>query len=319
MSMLPTPAQLEEQARMEQAYGLLGMNQSRNVAPPVAPPTAPPAAQTPASAETANLDRLNQLMTGGRSDYIRSLGTLDKIGLIGSIFKNINRPDAPDPVQARRQQEIAGIQGRLQVEQLRAAALERQQLTTATEQFALTLPEEQRTAFLGLPLEQRATRMDTEAFRQRQVTRTFINAQGATINQYLDGTSGPAGFDLPPETSIETFDINGDGVSERVPINTRTREPMTNADGTPKFFPLGMTPTDIAADLDRDASRAISLIAATRPPAAREPRERGRPGLIYNRAGDQVVAEWDPVTRKFYAPGTNTEIQQGVQTGYSAG
>lgn len=266
MSIRPTPAQLEEQARMEQAYGLLGMNQSAPA--PTAAPAAPPAAAPAVSAEMSNLDRLNQLMTGGRSDYIRSLGTLDKIGLIGSVFKNINRPDAADPVQARRQQEIAGLQGRLQVEQLRAAALERQQQAAAAQQFAVTLPEAQRTAFLALAPEQQVARMETEAFKQRQVMRTVIDAEGQTINQYLDGTTGPAGFDLPPETSIETFDINGDGVNERVPVNTRTREPMTNADGTPKFFPLGMTPAEIANDLDRDASRAIQQQVANRPPSS---------------------------------------------------
>lgn len=138
---------------MEQMYGLLGMNQSRNAASPVAQPVAQPVARPaaqPVSAEMSNLDRLNQLMSGSRSDFIRGLGTWDKVGLAGRALQNFGRPDAADPVQAMRQEQLQALQGRMQVEQLRAAAAQRQQQANAMNAFVETLPEEQRALFPGL-------------------------------------------------------------------------------------------------------------------------------------------------------------------------
>jgi hypothetical protein len=294
----------------------------RTMAAPAAP--APAATQGPDS-----LAEMTRLLSG---DLSGSLSSGDKLLALSGLLRSATRSGrragiTPQQVIGQlQQQKVAEVQNRLQVEQLRMAEAQRRQQITDTVEFAKTLPESKQKAFLALPVEKRVERMDTEAFRQQQWVGTFVDDKGKTRNRYLDGTTELADYSLPSETIIETYDVNGDGVNERVVLDKITKLPMQKADGTTMFYPLGMSPAEIAADIDRDLSRSVTIrgqnISAARGGGGGGGggKSRNVPREIFNSLGQRVLAEFDPVTRKDYVPGTNTVVQRGVTpaTGWSA-
>ena len=231
---------------------------------PAQQPMAQPMAQAP---QPSALEALNRALTG---DLSSSLTGGDRLLALAALMRSATRSGqraglTPQQVIGDiRQQQVQQAQARLQLEQLRAAEAQRQQQIAAARQFAETLPEEQRQAFIGLPLEQQMSRMETEAFRQRQWVGTFVDDQGRTRNRYLDGTSELADYSLPPDLEIDTYDANGDGVAERVVLNKVTREIIETR-------PLGETPNQIAAGLR--ATRGLDI----REREANRPRGDGSP------------------------------------------
>jgi hypothetical protein len=305
---------------MEQMYGLLGMNQSRNVAPSVTPsvaqPVARPAAQ-PVSAEMSNLDRLNQLMSGSRSDFIRGLGTWEKVGLAGRALQNFGRPDAADPVQALRQEQLQGLQGRLQVEQLRAAALQRQQQAAAAQQFAVTLPEAQRTAFLALAPEQQVARMETEAFKQRQVfQRDRDPATGNVRLTYGNGDVEVTDQPMPANGEWQAQEINGR--QEQVWMDKDTGRPLLDASGQMITRFEGMNASQRATLNVSEANLALARQKFARGDGSPSSGggggggRRNAPAEITDASGNRVVAQWDPQSQQYYLAGTNQVVNRGV-------
>lgn len=207
-------------------------------------------------------------------DLSGSLSTGDKLLALSGLLRSATRSGrraglTPQQVIGDLQQrKLAELQGRMQVEQLRTAEAQRQQQIASTIAFAETLPEDQREAFLGLPLEQRLSRMEQEAFRQRQWVGTFVDAQGRTLNRFLDGRTELAGYDLPPELEIDTYDHDGDNVASRVTRNKVTGEII-------RVDPLGRTPAEIADDVRAQEGLAIRRQEANRPRSAgRTPQPR---------------------------------------------
>ena len=231
-------------------------------AQPMQQPMAPqaPAPQQPQGPDS--LAQLTQLLGG---DLSGSLSSGDKLLALSGLLRSATRSGRRAGITPQQvigdiqKQKVAEVQNRLAVEQLRVAEAQRRQQITDTVEFAKTLPESKQKAFLALPVEKRVERMDTEAFRQQQWVGTFVDDKGKTRNRYLDGTTELADYSLPSETIIETYDVNGDGVNERVVLDKITKLPMQKADGTTMFYPLGMSPAEIAADIDRDLSRAVTI------------------------------------------------------------
>ena len=276
---------------------------------------APAATQGPDS-----LAQLTQLLSGNLSG---SLSSGDKLLALSGLLRSATRSGrraglTPQQVIGDIQkQKVAEVQNRLAVEQLRVAEAQRRQQITDTVEFAKTLPESKQKAFLALPVEKRVERMDTEAFRQQQWVGTFVDDKGKTRNRYLDGTTELADYSLPSETIIETYDVNGDGVNERVVLDKITKLPMQKADGTTMFYPLGMSPAEIAADIDRDLSRAVTIRGQNLSNAGGGGgggggRKRNAPAEIFDTSGNRVLAEFDSGSRQYFVPGTNTVVQRGV-------
>jgi hypothetical protein len=81
------------------------------------------------------------------------------------------------------------------------------------------------------------------------------------------------------------------------------------------FYPLGMSPAEIAADIDRDLSRAVTIRGQNISAAGGGGgggRKRNAPAEIYDTSGNRVLAEFDPDSRQYYVHGTNTVVQRGV-------
>lgn len=285
------------------------------------PVMAPPAAGMPA-ADTEQANRLAEMTRLLGGDLSGSLTSGDKLLALSGLLRSATRSGrraglSPEKVIGDiRQQKLAELQSRLTVEQMRAQMAQRQQQVADTVEYAKTLPEDKRKAFLALPVEKRVERMETEEFRQRQWVGTFVDDQGRTLNRFLDGTTEVAEYKLPPETTIETYDVNGDGVNERVVLDKITRLPLKKKDGTDMFYPLGMSPAEIAADIDRDLSRAVTIrgqnISAARDGGGGK---RNAPAEIFDVSGKRVLAEFDPGSRQYYVPGTMTVIRRGVTPG----
>ena len=253
-----------------------------------------------------NLAQLTKLLGG---DLSGSLTGGDKLLALAALMRSATRSGrraglTPQQVMGQlQQQKVAELQNRLTVEQMRAKMAQEQQQIADTVEYANTLPESKRKAFLSLPVEKRVERMETEEFRQRQWVGTFTDANGVTMNRFLDGSFEPAGYDLPPDIEIDTYDSNGDGVAERVVLNKITREIIETR-------PLGETPNQIAAGLRADRRLEISQQIANRPPSGGG--KRNTPAEIYDLSGNRVLAEFDPNARQYYVPGTMTVIKRGV-------
>lgn len=263
---------------------------------------------TPRSQQQASIEALNRALTG---DLSASLTGGDRLLALAALMRSATRSGqraglTPQQVIGDlRQQQVQQAQARLQIEQLRAAEAQQRQQIAAARQFAETLPEEQRQVFLGLPLEQQMSRMDTQAFRQRQWVGTFVDDQGRTRNRYLDGTSELADYNLPADLEIDTYDANGDGVAERVVLNKVTREIIETR-------PLGETPNQIAAGLRATRGLDIREREANRPPSGGGGGRRNAPTEITDESGNRVVAQWDPASQQYYLAGTNRVVQRGV-------
>lgn len=282
---------------------LAGMPQQPMMQQPIAPQMAQPQAQGPDS-----IAQFTKLLGG---DLSGSLTSGDKLLALAALMRSATRSGrraglTPQQVMGQlQQQKVAELQNRLTVEQLRAAEAQTRQQIADTVEYANTLPESKRKAFLSLPVEKRVERMETEEFRQRQWVGTFTDANGVTMNRFLDGSYEPAGYDLPPDIEIDTYDSNGDGVAERVVLNKITREIIETR-------PLGETPNQIAAGLRADRGLDIRERIANRPPSGGGGGKRNAPAEIYDVSGNRVLAEFDPGSRQYYVPGTMTVIKRGV-------
>jgi|DEB0MinimDraft_10_1074344.scaffolds.fasta_scaffold03438_8 hypothetical protein len=228
--------------------------------------TAANAADMPAvGADTQQANSLAELTRLLGGDLSGSLTGGDKLLALSALMRSATRSGrraglTPQQVMGQlQQQKVAEMQNRIKVEEMRAQMAARQQQIADTIEYARTLPEDKQKAFLALPVEKRVDRMETETFRQRQWVGTFVDKEGRTLNRYLDGTTEVAEYSLPPETIIETYDVNGDGVNERVVLDKNTGLPLKKEDGTDMVYPLGMSPAEIAADIDRDLSRAVTI------------------------------------------------------------
>lgn len=286
--------------------GMAGMTQQPTAMPTVQPMMPKPAAQS------TSLDDLARALSG---DFASSLSGGDRLMALSALMRSATRSGrqaglTPQQVVGDlRQQQVQQIQSRMQIEQLRAAEAQRQQQMAASQQFAQTLEEPQRIAFLGLPLEQQMSRMEQEAFRPRQIVRTTHDADGRTINQYLNGDVGPAGFDLPPELEIDTYDANGDGVAERVVLNKVTREIIST-------HSLGETPNQISAGVRANRGLNLRERELNRPPSGGGggSGRRNAPAEITDASGNRVIAQWDPQSQQYYRSGTNQVVNRGVNT-----
>jgi hypothetical protein len=265
-----------------------------------------------------SLAEMTRLLSG---DLSGSLTSGDKLLALSGLLRSATRSGrraglTPQQVISDLQrQKVGEVQNRLAIEQLRMAETQRRQQIADTVEYAKTLPASKQKAFLALPVEKRVERMETEEFRQRQWVGTFVDDQGRTLNRFLDGTTEVAEYKLPPETIIETYDVNGDGVNERVVLDKITKLPMRKADGATMFYPLGMSPAEIAADIDRDLSRAVTIRGQNISAAGGGGgggRKRNAPAEIYDTSGNRVLAEFDPDSRQYYVHGTNTVVQRGV-------
>jgi hypothetical protein len=220
-------------------------------AAPTTPPVQQPQMQQPQMQQPQGPNTLTELARLMGGDLSGSLSSGDKLLALSGLLRSATRSGrraglTPQQVIGELQQrKIAEIQGRMQLETMQREREQQQRQVASVTQFARNLPEGQREAFLGLPLEQQLTRMEQEAFRQRQWVGTFVDGQGRTRNRYLDGTSEIADYSLPPELEIDTYDHDGDGTASRVTRNKVTREII-------RVDPLGRTPAEIADDLRAD-------------------------------------------------------------------
>ena len=129
-----------------------------------------------------------------------------------------------------QQQKLAELQNRMAVEQMRAAEAQRQQQLAETVEWSKSLPESQRKAFLGQPLEKRLERMDTEAFRREQLfTRERDPATGLFRNVYQSGKTELTDVEAPANTDWLAQDVGGR--QEMVLYDKDTNQPVVNKDG----------------------------------------------------------------------------------------
>ena len=271
-----------------------------------------PVAMPTDQAQPDSLEALQQVMAGNISGQ---LTTADKLAGLSALMRSVTRqgrqagltPEAA--IQGVQQQALQRIQGQMQVEQLRAAQAQRQAQAARVQQFAAALPESQRNAFEGLPLEQQVARMEQEAFRQRQLFQVFKGEDGKTYERYQNGDIVESSVQLPANREYLKMDVTGDGVNELVLVDKESKEPVLDTEGKPRTMRLGMDPAaagnlNVAqARLARDLSRPRGGGGGGGGSA-----KRNAPTEITTTGGRRAIAEFDPKTRQYYAPGTNTVI-----------
>lgn len=268
-------------------------------------------AQPMAEQPTDSLAALQQVMAG---NIAGQLTTADKLAGLSALMRSVTRggrqagltPEAA--IQGVQQQALQRIQGQMQVEQLRAAEAQRKQQAAMVQQFAANLPEAQRNAFAGLPLEQQVARMEQEAFRQRQLFQVFKGEDGKTYERYQNGDIVESSVQLPANREYLKMDVTGDGVNELVLVDKESKEPILDEQGKFRTMRLGMDPA-AAGNL----SVAQARLAKTGSGGGGGGRssgggKRNAPTEITTSGGRRVIAEFDPGTRKYYLLGTNTAV-----------
>ena len=228
-----------------------------DVVPNPMPPTAPSAGllgggpsttssayETPPIAGTSggltpDLQRIEQLLAGGSIGKGMSLG--DKLTTLGAVLSAAAYGGNPAEVmQNARNQQIAGLQARIELEKYRASMQKEARFKNAVAQHASTIKDPQeRAKFLNATTETQQKILDETAM-PTPFQMTDIGGE-----KYMVFRSGPPKkLDLPVDVKGEwrSYDINNDGVAEDVFINERTGEPILNKEGKPLTLKLGMTP-----------------------------------------------------------------------------
>jgi hypothetical protein len=176
---------------------------------------------------------LTQLLSG---DLSGSLSSGDKLLALSGLLRSATRSGRRAGITPQQvigglqQQKLAELQNRMAVEQMRAAEAQRQQQLAETVEWSKSLPESQRKAFLGQPLEKRLERMDTEAFRREQLfTRERDPATGLFRNVYQSGKTELTDVEAPANTDWLAQDVGGR--QEMVLYDKDTNQPVVNKDG----------------------------------------------------------------------------------------
>jgi len=280
--------------------------------------TAANAADMPAvGADTQQANSLAELTRLLGGDLSASLTGGDKLLALSALMRSATRSGrraglTPQQVMGQlQQQKVAELQNRLTIEQMRAKMAQEQRQIADTVEWSKTLPEAQRKAFLGQPLEKRLERMDAEAFRQRQLfQREPDPVSGKMRNVYQSGETELTDIAIPPNTDWLTEEVNGR--QEEVLYDMYTNTPVYNKDGKLitrfKGIPEGQKRSIAVAE----GNLAVRQAEFERGPPSGGRGKRNAPAVIYNTSGKQVLAEFDPVSRKYYVPNTNTIIERGV-------
>jgi hypothetical protein len=189
-----------------------------------------------ADANTQQANRLTEMMRLLGGDLSGSLSGGDKLLALSGLLRSATRSGrraglTPQQVIGDLQkQKLAELQSRLTIEQTRAQMAQRQQQLAETVEWSKSLPEAQRKAFLGQPLEKRLERMDAEAFRREQLfTRERDPATGLFRNVYQSGKTELTDVEAPANTEWLAQDVGGR--QEMVLYDKDTNQPVVNKDG----------------------------------------------------------------------------------------
>lgn len=169
-------------------------------------PTPQPAPQAApqAAAGSDSLAQMLRLMSGDLS----SLGTADKLMALSGLLRSATRSGrraglTPQQVLGQvQQQQLQRIQGRMQVEQLRAAEEQSRRERETIQQYSQTLPEEQRAAFTALPREQQFDIISKE-FEAPKFEKT-VERNGEVYAIFDKGP--PQKLDLPAQANYRQID-----------------------------------------------------------------------------------------------------------------
>lgn len=267
----------------------------------------PPVAQGP-----DNLAQLTKLLGG---DLSGSLTGGDKLLALAALMRSATRSGrraglTPQQVMGQlQQQKVAEVQNRMQIEQLRAAEAQRQRQVQMVNEYAGALEDpQQRAALMALGPEEAAKKISEVAFRPRQVQQIVTDDKGETRLVFGDGTSGTLDFKLERGAKWIKGDPMGTGTQVLVKVDEKTGNPIQE-DGEYVTMAVGTS----WADQRRIANETERLRIARNTAASGGSGKRNAPAEIYDVSGNRVLAEFDPVSRQYYVPGTMTVIQRGVR------
>ena len=174
-------------------------------------PTPQPAPQAApqAAAGSDSLAQMLRIMSGDLS----SLGTGDKLMALSGLLRSATRSGrraglTPQQVLGQvQQQQLQRIQGRVQVEQLRAAEAQRQQQAQAMSRFVATLPPDKQALFPGLDAEGKQDMLQEHLSPQPF---QIVKSGGESFMVFRDNTR--VKLDIPRDVE-PTYVDTGDGVT----------------------------------------------------------------------------------------------------------
>jgi hypothetical protein len=279
------------------------------------PQQQPPQPQTPDS-----LAEFTRLLSG---DLSGSLASGDKLMALSGLLRSATRSGrraglTPDQVMGELQQrKIAEVQNRLAVEQMRAAEAQRQQQRALINEFAGALDDPQQVrALQALGPEEASKKMAEVAFRPRQVQEIKTDDQGNARVIFSDGTTGTLDFKLERGAKWIKADPNNTGREVLLLVDDKTGKPIRDPETNElQEMALGSS----WAEQQRIA-QGWANVEISRANLAQRQKEGGRerqgkrhaPAVIYNQAGKQVLAEFDPNLRQYFVPNTDTVVKRGV-------
>ena len=127
----------------------------------------------------------------------------------------------------------------------------------------------------------------------------IVKSGGESFMTFRNKDIPPVKLDIPRD--VETREIDTDAAIKIVDKNTGE---------VIQEYPKEISP--YRARMLVIAERRERRLAA-QPPSGGGSGRRNAPAEIYDVSGKRVLAEFDPVSRQYYVPGTMTAIQRGVR------
>jgi len=265
--------------------------------------TAANAADMPAvGADTQQANSLAELTRLLGGDLSASLTGGDKLLALSALMRSATRSGrraglTPQQVMGQlQQQKVAEMQNRMAVEQMRAKMAQEQRQQQFLSKYSEALPEDMRGLLQTLSPDEAMKVASQEITRPKQVFQTKRDSQsGKMLIVFSDGTRQLTDVELPRNTKDRDI---GDAIQV---IDEDTGEVIETITKEMNAYQAGM--------LSVAQSRERRL--AAQPPSGGG--KRNAPAEIYDVSGKRVLAEFDPVSRQYYVPGTMTVIQRGVR------
>lgn len=248
------------------------------------------------------IEALNRALTG---DLSAGLTGGDRLLALAALMRSATRSGqraglTPQQVIGDlRQQQVQQAQARLQIEQLRAAEAQQRQQRAAMQEFIGTLPPEQQRLFPGL-----------DAEGQSAMLREHLSPQPFQISQsngefymtFRNGTT--AKLDLPRDREIVEVDT-GAQIQFRDKNTGEVLQTIAKEMSPYQVEQLGIARGNLRL--------AQAKFARGDGAGGGSGGRRNVPSEIYDIRGNRVIAEFDPTTRQYYVPNTNTIVRRGTR------